>query len=125
MSYTRKIFVLGVLLLIMLSMVAAPLALAQDATPTTEATVEPTDEAGAADAASTPVTEPAAETTPVVDPEAATTPVVEPAAEQQQAPGTLPQTGAVATPSTSILLVTIGALILIGGLGLALTRRRR
>ena len=129
MSYMRKVFGLGILLLIVLSILVVPMAMAQEgtATPaveqpgaqTTPAVDEPS-------AATTPaVDEPSAATTPAVeDPNAAATTVVEPGAAQQQAPGTLPQTGAVTTPSTSIMLLAIGGLILVGGLGLALTRRR-
>lgn len=42
---------------------------------------------------------------------------------QQQAPGTLPQTGGESTPWAMLLLIAVGGLVLFSGLGLAFNRR--
>lgn len=122
MSYVRKAFGLGIFLVIVFSVLVVPLALAREANPAVSAAdqlvessiglLQATDEA-------TGTVEATAEATGTVEAEGTATPV-----GGAQQPAALPSTGAVTTPSTSILLVAIGGLILVGGLVLALTRRR-
>jgi cytoskeletal protein RodZ len=142
MSYVRKMLGLGVLLLLISLAVFVPLALAYDTnnletvnqpgayvgmfqtTPTGTVTIEATDEA-------TATTEPAAttEVTATVEPlattEALTTATVEAGAAQATATPatTLPATGGEFTPWPMIALLVVGGLILLSGLGLALSRR--
>ena len=146
MSYVRKVFGLGIFLVIVFSVLIVPLALAREANPTVSAadqliessvgllqatdeatgTVEATDEAtGTVEATTEAIetVEATTEATGTVEAAGATEGTATPVGGAQQ-PAALPSTGAVTTPSTSILLVAIGGLILIGGLGLALTRRR-
>ena len=122
MSYVRKVFGLGIFLVIVFSVLIVPLALAREANSAVSAAdqlvensiglLQATDEA-------TGTVEATTEATGTVEAEGTATPV-----GGAQQPAALPSTGAVTTPSTSILLVAIGGLILIGGLVLALTRRR-
>lgn len=132
MSYVRKVFGLGILLVIVFSVLVVPLALAREANPAVSAAdqlvensiglLQATDEAtGTVEATTEAIetVEATTEATGTVEAAETATPV-----GGAQQPAALPSTGAVTTPSTSILLVTIGGIILVGGLVLALTRRR-